>query len=234
MARAEGIDTSHWQGTWIPEDVKAAGKSFVFIKASEADGWTDDQFAVHWLAAKEEGLLRGAYHFWRRRVGPVAQAAYFYKTVLNTGDLGDLPPVVDLEDTAALKKNGIDGEILAFLLEVERLFGKKPIIYTGAWWWDEWVGSREFGHYDLWVANYKTVYPWSKPYLPMGWAKWLFWQHSCKGSVPGVQGACDLNLFYSDIAALFDYAGQGPLKVIIELAIDVATSLKDALTKAGV
>jgi lysozyme len=234
MARATGIDVSHWQGTWRPEDVKSAGKSFVFMKATEADGFTDDQFAVHWLAAKDEGLLRGAYHFWRRQTGAVAQAAHFYETVSATGDLGDLPPVLDLEDTAARKRYGIDIDILKCLHEIERLFGKKPIIYTGAWWMNDWVGRSTFGHYDLWAANYKTVYPWSKPYLPLDWDTWKFWQHSEKGRVPGVQSACDLNLFYADLPALLNYAGLGPQKVSIELDIDVAHSLKEALIKAGV
>ena len=188
----KGIDISHWQGTieWprIPDEYK-----FAFMKATEGDGFVDDMFALNWEAAEVES--RGAYHFWRYAFNGKQQAEHFFDTVNATGDLGELPPVVDLEDTRAPKGGDIILRMRQMLQRTEELFGQKPIVYTANWWWHPWtLGNTGFGDYDLWVAHYKTVFPWSQPYLPAGWDDWQAWQHSSSGSVPGVQGNCDLNI----------------------------------------
>ena len=188
----KGIDISHWQGVidWdtIPDNYK-----FAFMKATEGDSFIDDRFSANWYASK--GKLRGAYHFWRYHFGGTAQAEHFFDIVDATGDLGELPPVVDLEDTRAPKGGDIVLRMRQMLQRTEELFGQKPIIYTANWWWSPWTLNNEwFGDYDLWVAHYKTVFPWIQPYLPAGWDDWQVWQHSSSGSVPGVDGNCDLNI----------------------------------------
>ena len=192
----KGIDISHWQGTieWprIPDEYK-----FVFMKATEGDGFLDDQFALNWIyGAGEEDIPRGAYHFWRYHFGGAAQAEHFFDTVNATGDLGELPPVVDLEDTRAPRGGDIVIRMRQMLQRTEELFGQRPIIYTAQWWWNPWTLSNTgFGDYDLWVADY-TWYSnvLNRPrYMPAGWNDWQVWQHSASGRVPGVQGEVDLN-----------------------------------------
>ena len=192
----KGIDVSHWQGTieWpaIQDEYK-----FVFMKATEGTGFTDDQFALNWIyGAGEENLLRGAYHFWRFAWNAEQQAEHFFDTVSKTGDMGELPPVIDIEDTRSPKGPTAVHSILQTLQRTEELFGVKPIIYTAQWWWNPWTESNTgFGDYDLWVADY-TWYSnvLNRPrYMPAGWADWQIWQHSCKGCVQGVQAECDLN-----------------------------------------
>ena len=186
----KGIDISHWQGTidWgaIPDKYK-----FAFMKATEGTGFIDDKFSLNWFESK--GILRGAYHFWRYSASGTAQAEHFFDIVSDTGDLGDLPPVVDLEDTRAPKGGDIVLRMRQMLQRTEELFGKKPIIYTARWWWNPWtLNNEEFGDYDLWIAHYRPA--WLKPYLPAGWDDWQIWQHSSSGRVAGVSGNCDLNV----------------------------------------
>ena len=188
----KGIDVSHWQGDidWgaIPLQYK-----FAFMKATEGTGFIDDKFSKNWFESK--GILRGAYHFWRYSFDGTAQAEHFFDIVGATGDLGELPPVVDLEDTRAPKGGDIAIRMRQMLQRTEELFGKKPVIYTANWWWSPWtLNNTGFGDYDLWVAHYKTVYPWSKPYLPAGWDSWQIWQHSDRGKVAGIGGNVDLNV----------------------------------------
>lgn len=191
----KGIDISHWQGTveWpaIPDAYK-----YVFLKATEGTGFVDDQFALNWVyGAGEESILRGAYHFWRYAFSGTQQAEHFFDTVSETGDMGELPPVVDLEDTRAPKGGDVVLRMRQMLQRAEELFGQKPIVYTANWWWNPWtLRNTGFGDYDLWVANYKTVYPWSKPLMPAGWDNWQIWQHSSRGRVAGIAGNCDLNI----------------------------------------
>lgn len=188
----KGIDVSHWQGDIAWDRIPAEYK-FAFMKATEGSGFVDDKFTRNWHSSV--GGLRGAYHFWRYHFDGTAQAEHFYDIVNATGDLGELPPVVDLEDTRAPKGGDIVPRMRQMLQRTEELFGVKPIIYTAHWWWSPWtLNNTGFGDYDLWVAHYKTVYPWSKPYLPAGWDDYQVWQHSSQGKVPGVAGDCDLNV----------------------------------------
>jgi len=212
----KGIDISHWQGTieWprIPDEYK-----YAFMKATEGDGFKDSMFAQNWEHAEVES--RGAYHFWRYHFDGTLQAEHFFDTVNATGDIGELPPVVDLEDIRAPKGGDIVPRMRQMLQRTEELFGKKPIIYTAAWWWNPWtLNNAGFGDYDLWVAHYKTVYPWSNPLLPAGWDDWQIWQHSSTGSVPGVQGNCDLNISKDEWYDQF--VNPQPPQHIVEVIVD--------------
>ncbi len=57
---------------------------------------------------------------------------------------------------------------------------------------------RENLDYPLWIAASRS----GEPPVPRGWSAWSFWQHSDKGKVPGVGGACDLDYFHGNEAQL--------------------------------
>ena len=181
---AEGIDVSLYQANinWV--QVKASGKAFAFIKATQGVDITDPYWAANWAGAKAAGLPRGAYHYYKNNADPVAQANFFCMKLL--ADKGELQPVVDIEDTSSLP-NG--AQIKQFLDAVENTLKVKPIIYTGKWFWD----SPRYGNlgaqvtwesqYDLWVADYTTN---AEPALPGGWVSYKFRQYSSSGRVSGI------------------------------------------------
>lgn len=209
-ALAQGIDVSHYQGAIDWAKVKAAGISFVFIKATEGTTLQDDQFAANWAGAKAQGILRGAYHYFINSLDPTTQAQAFLKVLGK--DLGELPPVVDVED-----KNtpGDPDHLLAFCQTVQAATGVKPIIYTGKWYWDDqqywdhafhWTGGN-----DLWIADYSGA---PAPALPSDWTTWRFWQSGqagtapASGSVAGISAPVDLDTFNGTIADLQAYAAS--------------------------
>lgn len=222
MARVEGIDVSHWQGdiNWaqVPPE-----KRFVYMKSSESTWFVDKKFVSNYDGA--EGRQRAPYHFWRMDGDPQGQAKHWRDTVADR--IGEWGPVVDAEDGNALKGSRCRAELEVFYEQVLVEFGDF-VTYTGAWWWDSWVQApieiaKKRG---LIVANYKAVYPWSSPYMPKtgGWTDWLMWQHSSKGSVPGIAGNVDLNLFYGDDAAYNAYMKLTPsdkIKLIVPYGMDV-------------
>lgn len=63
VSHARGIDVSRWQGSIDWKQVREAGISFVFIKASQGSSLEDPKFAENVQGAKAAGLLVGAYHF---------------------------------------------------------------------------------------------------------------------------------------------------------------------------
>ncbi len=166
--------------------------SFAFIKASEGRTVVDNYFKENWKEAKESGLMRGAYHFFRPHLTADEQAALFFKMVPKL-EKGDLPPVLDIElrgscPPARLKKN-----LKRWLVLTEKKYGMVPILYTNYGFYKQYLTGSEFKKYPLWIAHYKT------PDLNVKLNNWQFWQHTDKGRVNGIKGTVDINVFKGEL-----------------------------------
>jgi Glycosyl hydrolases family 25/LGFP repeat len=105
----DGIDVSTFQGSIDWRRVSSLGTSqgekiqFAYLKATEGDTGKDPRFTENWTGSKNM-LPRGAYHFFHARKivdATRVQADNFIATVLATGDMGELPLMVDVESLAA-------------------------------------------------------------------------------------------------------------------------------------
>jgi len=219
MATVPGIDVSYWDAGIDWPKVRATGQRYVFVKATEGDFYADPTFDDNWLGAKKAGLLRGAYHFFRCNVDPKKQAAKFIDYVKTMNDNGELPPVLDLESNDGQSKDKVISRARTWLDLVETAFGKKPIIYSGQYFLQDYFSEAGGGppawtrEYPLWLAQYPNNYvEGMQPYLPRGWFKWTFWQYSEKGKVNGINANVDLNVFNGSLEELYKFAGAEIVK----------------------
>ena len=218
MPTVPGIDVSYWNAGIDWPKVRAAGQRFVFVKATEADYYRDPTFDDNWFGAKSAGLLRGAYHFFRCNVDAKKQADAFINYVKSFNDEGELPPVLDLETHDNQKKEKIIPAVKTWLDRVESAFGRKPIIYSGQYFLQDYFSEAGGGppswakDYPLWLAQYPNHYtPGMQPFLPTGWFKWTLWQYSKRGSVNGINADVDLDLFNGTLEELYKFAGATPV-----------------------
>jgi GH25 family lysozyme M1 (1,4-beta-N-acetylmuramidase) len=215
--RPTGTDVSRWQGI-IDWHKMAQEARFTFIKATDGTGWVDPNYARNSSGAATNGLLYGAYHYYKVAQDPISQANHFVNTVNN----GNIPLAVDLEDTDGIPHD-LGDKVVLFLQTVERLTGRKPIIYTGAWWWNPYMSGAEWAkEYDLWIARYTTR---EEPPIPSDWTTWTFWQFSNTGSGQeyGAESRfIDLNRFNGTDEDLHRYfrAEPRPEPTTIKLAVD--------------
>jgi lysozyme len=189
-----GIDVSTHQGVISWKDVqemkvKDVDLKFAFIKATEGYTKVDWQFKRNWKRAREVGMARGAYHFFIPTKAGAKQAENFINAVKLKD--GDLPPVLDVEETYGAKPADVRKRVKEWLVLVQRHYGVKPILYTGADFYKQYLGS-DFDDYPLWVAHYIQK---NRPRIER---QWDFWQHSEKGRVNGVVSAVDFNVFRGD------------------------------------
>lgn len=199
-----GIDVSHWNGAIDWKTVVSAGYKFAYTKATDSITYTDDTLAPNAAGAAEAGIPIGAYHFYRLAADAKAQAEYFLAKIKNLQM--EMPPVLDFEEQASFPHATVAKSLKLWLDIVEAGTGRKPIIYTSAYYWNTYAGTPSWaGDYALWVANY-TAAP--QPLLPKGWKSYLIWQFSDKGMVPGITGDVDLNRFNGDEKALADLTGR--------------------------
>ena len=189
-----GIDVSRYQRiiSWdaVKEmKVKSVQLGFVFIKATEGIVNTDPQFRRNWKKSKQAGMVRGAYHFFLATKDGREQAENFISAV----DLeeGDLPPVVDIEQTYGVSLPVLKKELKEWLDVIENYYGVKPIIYTNVDFYSRCLG-KEFNSYPLWAAHY---FQYDTPRINR---QWDFWQHSEEGRVNGILSKVDFNVFNGD------------------------------------
>jgi lysozyme len=188
-----GIDVSHHQGVIDWEllrnqaTINGYPLAFAFIKATEGSDITDSRFLQNFSAARQYGIMRGAYHFYRTSTSAKQQAAHFIRQVKL--EQGDLPPVLDVEvKPADVSDEDFRQGILEWLVRVEQHYGVKPILYTYHSFRQQYMSDTVFNVYPYWIAHY---YVDSVRYQ----GPWAFWQHSDIGQLPGIKEKVDLNVF---------------------------------------
>jgi len=198
----QGIDVSHFQGVVDWQTVAQAGVAFAFAKATDGITYVDPQLATNWAGIRSAGLLRGAYHFFEANDDATLQAEHFLSTVQLAP--GDLPPVLDVEVTGGVSDAQLWSGVSTWLQVVEQATGRQPILYVAPTFWSSHSPDLTLTRYPLWLADYAA-----QPTLPEGWTSWLFWQHSETGSVAGVTGAVDLDVFSGTAQQLQELAQGG-------------------------
>ena len=189
-----GIDVSKYQDYIDWEMVKAmrvgdVQMSFAFIKATEGLGSEDALFKRNWKKSRDAGLSRGAYHFFLATKSGKAQAENF----INSVELlpGDLPPVLDIEQTYGVSTDKLRQRAKEWLQTVQDYYHVIPMIYTNVDFYKQYL-KDDFDGYPLWVAHYLQK---DRPNITREWA---FWQHSEAGRVNGVVTHVDFDVFNGD------------------------------------
>jgi lysozyme len=186
--------------------VARARIAFAYAKATEGATFSDPRFAANWAGIRAAGLLRGAYHFFHPATSPELQADRFLSAV---GALapGDLPPMLDLEETSPTHDEWPDIEqsqrvplAMEWLERVETALGRRPVVYTRRGFVRDTLGSAGLlPRYPVWIAHY-TVAP--APMVPPGWDQWTLWQYTDKGHIAGVASKLDMNRFNGTLEQL--------------------------------
>jgi lysozyme len=193
-----GIDVSKYQGEIDWNAVANSGVKFAWIKATEGGDHLDERFQANWQGAKLAGIPHGAYLFayWCR--APMDEAVWFEQNVPVETDA--LPPVLDVEPTPdsrtcrrRLERDATIADMKVMLEEMERHFGKRPIIYTSVDFYRAILAGGAFADYPIWVRSTKH-----NPAVPYGDRDWKFWQYRADGTVPGIEGYVDRNAFAGD------------------------------------
>jgi lysozyme len=193
-----GIDVSYAQGKIDWQKVKSMEEdsvhiSFAFIKATEGIMSVDPYFQRNWREAPKVGIICGAYHYFKPSKNGKWQAKFFLQTVKI--EKGDLPVVVDVEELNGVTPVKMRQELKDFLTYIQTKTGVKPIIYSGISFYQDYLA----GYFDeniLWVANYHQA-----ELKVNSSTNWLFWQHSDKATISGINHVVDFDAFKGDSAA---------------------------------
>lgn len=189
-----GIDVSHYQDeiNWkLLKAINTYGDTidfrFVIIKATEGLLIEDKRFDEYWEDVKTENITRGAYHYFLPDRSPKIQASNYINSVKLLK--GDLPPIIDIEETKGKKKKDIVKNLKEFIYVLEKTYGVRPIIYSNITFIEDYL-MDDFANYPFWIAHY-----YQKELKVENDLKWVMWQHSDKADLLGVKGQVDANVF---------------------------------------
>ncbi len=186
------IDLSHHNGQVNLAAAVSAGVHGVIHKATQGWKYVDPRYRSARVAARDAGLLWGAYHFGVGADG-VAQADFFLSKV--EADAETLL-VLDFEANAADSSMDLI-EARAFVTHLQQVTGRWPGLYGGQYLKELLGASADpvLSHCWLWLAQYGPT-----AVLPPGWSGWTMWQYTDGAvgpephEIPGV-GHCDRDIF---------------------------------------
>lgn len=186
-----GIDISSHNGDVDFDAVAADSIRFVYIKASEGAGFRDPRFHSNYYAARRAGLKVGAYHFYRFDKPADMQAVNLLQML--RGKHLDLPLAIDVEEWT----NPEDISDLRVIEGVTRMAdyltsrGYPVSIYCNKNDHERYV-SRRFRGVPLWICTFVE---------PDTLLDWTFLQYTHRGSVAGVSGHVDKDVFIGNDSA---------------------------------
>lgn len=187
----QGIDISAHNGEIDFEQVAQSGITFVYVKASEGANYRDRRFVENVTRAHQAGLKVGAYHFFRKDVEGDKQAINFIRAA-RAARL-DLPYVIDIEDweNSMFVRNSTVKDNLKEMINQLRHVNFDVMIYTNKNGYSDYI-KDDFTNMPLWLCTF------THPDSIDTQINWQLHQYSHWGSIPGIAGDVDLDLFCGD------------------------------------
>ncbi len=195
-----GVDVSAYQGSIDWEAVAASGIEFAMIRLGyrgySSGKLVEDDYAQRNLTgASDAGLDVGAYFFSQAlNTQEVEEEIAFMLEILGEQYL-DMPIVLDWEiPSSEARTAGMDARTLTdiqlyFCQRMEEL-GYQPMVYFNWYQSEHLYYLSELEDAPFWLALYqdRMTFPW----------KVEMWQYTSQGSVPGISGDVDLNVYMPD------------------------------------
>lgn len=193
-----GIDVSYWNGDIDWEKVRDAGVDYAIIRCGYGDDLSsqdDLRFIQNVKGAKAAGVEIGVYLYSYASSVSQAQseAAHTVRLLRAAGLSGsDVPYGVyyDLEESSvgSVANRSLLARMSRTYCSAVKAAGYRPGVYANLWWWNTYLTDSAFNSWSRWVAQWNT----SCTYL----GTYDMWQCSSTGSVPGISGNVDMDVYY--------------------------------------
>ncbi len=185
-----GIDISHYQGSVFWDAVGESKMAYVYMKATEGGDRIDPRYKRNIELAQQNNIKVGSYHFYRPKTPQARQLENFMMQCRPEDQ--DLLPMIDVETTNGLPAGEFRDSLFKFLDMVEKAYKQKPLIYTGANFYDKYLLGT-LHSYKVMIAQYTTRIPVLKDDLDF-----ILWQYTAKGRLNGINGYVDKSRFMGD------------------------------------
>ena len=230
-----GIDIASHQSSIVPSRLTTT--DFVIVKFTQGTTYRNPYAETQYNGARASGKLLGAYHYATGK--DAKKEAQFF--VLALGDrVGECVLSLDWEGYQNSKfGSGQDvAWCLAWLNEVYRLTGSRPLIYMSKSVCRKYNWSAVAQNYGLWCAQYGSNgttdyknFPWTDSNGFGAWKSDTIRQYSSHGRITGYGANIDINKAYltaEQWRAMAKGTSTKQIETPKQNPIDVAISIADA------
>ncbi len=216
FGRPLGIDVSRYQGTINWTSVKNAGITFAWAQATRGLTSPNGNFVANMNNGKSAGVYMGAYHYAQCGSNSAqTEADYFWNLAgpYIKAEGKTLMPMLDMEDwtghVGASSYTEWANQFCNAIVAKAAAAGVviKPVIYTSSCNYCPF--NSNLSQWGCWAANYngqspQTGTPWDvcSSCNPWGGTYWNFWQYTSSGSVSGITGNVDRDVFNGTLVEL--------------------------------
>ena len=193
-----GIDVSQWNGNIDWNKARDAGVDYAIIRCGWGDDYTfqdDTKFLQNVAGARAAGVPIGVYIYsYAYSTSQASSEAAHTIRLLKAAGLkpSDVPYGVyyDLEESSvgSVANRGLLASMSRTYCSSIKAAGYRPGVYSSLWWWNNYLTDPVFNNWSRWVAQWNT----SCTYL----GTYDMWQCSSVGSVPGISGSVDMDVYY--------------------------------------
>lgn len=197
----KGIDVSSYQGTIDWNKVKSDGIKFAILKIIRKDLTSDKQFENNWKGCEKAGVeIKGVYNY--SYATTVEKAKEDAKKVLEILNGRQTTVWLDVEDDCQKNLGKLLVEIIKAYAKVIKDAGLEFGVYTGQSFYNCYLKQYENFDYPMWIARYGTNNGTAQESYEPKAKNVLIWQYTSKGSVNGISGNVDMNLWLDDVEAV--------------------------------
>lgn len=188
-----GIDISKYQGDVDFEKVKAAGCNFVILRAMvyyKGELIIDEKFSQNLANAKAAGLKVGVYIYTFANTEELVREQTDALCELLDGEQLDFPVVFDWERFSNFQQYNLSMADLRQLYQVFKdelsKYGYEGMLYSSKYYLEA-IWKPDAGE-TVWLAHYtdQTSYE----------GEYIMWQTSSYGTIDGIDGPVDMDLYY--------------------------------------
>lgn len=209
MTQIKGIDVSRWQGyiNW-PTVKQHVDFAIIKIGGSDQGFYQDGQATRNALEARATGLPIGFYVYLGGAANTKDEIAHIKNLVNNIGGLraGEFV-CLDWEENHGNEVQYVY-EIAKGLIDAG--FPRPPIYMNLSYVKrNDWSRLSKELNCSLWVAAWGNNDDKPDTAPPSDeWPFWAIWQYSSTGTVPGIAGRVDMNLFNGDVETFKKYGAK--------------------------
>ena len=198
----QGIDVSDHQGEIDWKAVADAGYEFVFVRVGfrgygEEGTLNEDTMALDYMKdAKAAGLKVGTFFFSQavNEEEAAEEGRFAAEIIKKSGVKTDLPLVYDPEQAGGsegrandLTREEVSANAAAFRDAAKASIGGEVALYTNLFWQNTYFDLDTLNDFEIWYADYEEA--------PQTNIHFTWWQYTETGSVPGIKGDMDLNIW---------------------------------------
>lgn len=195
----KGIDVSSYQGAIDWKIVAVGGVEFSILKIIRKDLTPDKQFENNWNGCHVAGVpVQGVYNY--SYATTVEKAKSDAAKVLEILAGRETMVWMDVEDGCMEGLGNTLIDIINAYADVITGAGLDFGVYTGQYFYNTYIKPYGGVNYSLWIARYgKNDGNFDEKYNPKI-SGMVGWQYTSAGTVAGISGNVDMNVWYEDIA----------------------------------